>query len=224
MTDPRTHLEESATALGFELIGWDGDNGGLVGHGAEFVGSRPELSAYLLAWATCHDLKSDRAVPRSICVLRSYHEIVAGDVEITVRPQKVPFVGERIAVPDDVAPYFDILDIRVGNRSQFLQATPQSAALYAVRMDRTAALRVDDVLNVSITEPSLIEFGRPVQMEACQAAQDLAVWVRLKDGAPSTAFEMWILGRSPSTSNLFSSTQARAFMGAWQQIVGGRTP
>jgi hypothetical protein len=47
-------------------------------------------------------------------------DVLAGDTfQITTRPQ-LPFRGERVAVPSDLAGYFAITDIKVGNKSQFV--------------------------------------------------------------------------------------------------------
>ena len=54
----------------------------------------------------------------------------ATTVDISNRPQ-IPFRPERLFVQSDIAGNFEIVDIIVGNRSQFAQATPMSARIAA---------------------------------------------------------------------------------------------
>ena len=51
-------------------------------------------------------------------------------VDLPTRPQ-LPFRPERLFVQSDIAGNFEIVDIIIGNRSQFAQATPMSARIAA---------------------------------------------------------------------------------------------
>jgi hypothetical protein len=131
----------------------------------------------------------------SIVILRSDGKIF-GDTTIWVRPRSIAFRGYRIAIPDDIAPFFDIIDLKVGNRS-VLSSSPVGGHLFACRMDMQAKLILSDTrpVQVMVSEPATAEFGRAITMETCQTAMDMSVTVRLKGGEPHH-FEMYILGRS----------------------------
>lgn len=106
----------------------------------------------------------------------------------------------RIAVPDAIAPFFDLNDLHVGNRSCMPQAQSISCDLLAVRLDsqvlfRATTLRGDEI-GITIAEAAAAEFGRAWSMPTCQVAQDLVARVTLKEGAPPTVFEMLILGKT----------------------------
>jgi hypothetical protein len=197
-----------ADELAFRILGWDEVKGSIVGNGYAFVGGHAEIGAYLEAWAACKRLvtvsaakdleASEPAVPRSIVVLRSGTPI-AGFAMITVRPWR-PFRGERIAIPDAIAPYFEIEDVKVGNCSQFERAGSQSAMFYAARIDCSAKFIVTahaaTPIAISIANDAIAEFGRALSMATCQVAQDIVMCVQLKKGAPPTEFEAMILGHS----------------------------
>ena len=132
---------------------------------------------------------------RAIVVMSSHSPIQGGQwCQICMRPQSGPFLGQRIIIPDDIAPYFEIVDIRVGNRSQFRQQTsPHSAMLYAARVSSGPKISVGEH-KIQIDEDAVAECGREFPMDTVQAAMDLSFDVRLKDHAPPTIFEVMILG------------------------------
>lgn len=75
-------------------------------------------------------------------------------VDLATRPQ-LPFRPERLFVQSDIAGNFEIVDVIIGNRSQFAQATPMSARIAAetsfgfdLHMD-TAMVAMDVVLRIS---------------------------------------------------------------------------
>ena len=75
-------------------------------------------------------------------------------VDLPTRPQ-LPFRPERLFVQSDIAGNFEIVDIIIGNRSQFAQATPMSARIAAetsfgfdLHMD-TAMVAMDVVLRIA---------------------------------------------------------------------------
>ena len=74
--------------------------------------------------------------------------------DLPTRPQ-LPFRPERLFVQSDIAGNFEIVDIIIGNRSQFAQATPMSARIAAetsfgfdLHMD-TAMVAMDVVLRIA---------------------------------------------------------------------------
>jgi hypothetical protein len=75
-------------------------------------------------------------------------------VDLSTRPQ-LPFRPERLFVQSDIAGNFEIVDVIIGNRSQFAQATPMSARIAAetsfgfdLHMD-TAMVAMDVVLRIA---------------------------------------------------------------------------
>lgn len=205
----------TAADLGFEIGGWDEQSGGLRGHGHDYVGSHDEIRAYLIAWLTCKNVQTlvvaqeleaqEPGIQRTMMCLRSSWPVGGGGREwsrqatIVVRPQ-LPFRGERIAIPDAIAPFFDLDNLAVGNRSCMPQAQSISCDLLAARLDHRAALEgaplPSGAIAITITEAATAEFGRAWSMPVCQVAQDLVATVSLKEGAPPTVFEMLILGKT----------------------------
>lgn len=133
-----------------------------------------------------------RPVGQTIVVIRS-QLIYDGDAEVYTRPQSAAFRGSRIIIPDDIAPHFDILDIRIGNRSQFSSYAPHSAMLYAARVAQGYRFEIGEH-KMQIAEAAVAECGREFPFETCQCSQDLSFSVRLKDGHPPSIFEAMILG------------------------------
>lgn len=81
----------------------------------------------------------------------------AGVVAINAQPQQV-FRPERLVVNDPIAASFLINDIRIGIKSQFLNATPVPAAGFAagavgVRMKMDTA-QINSTITVSVTNVS----------------------------------------------------------------------
>lgn len=197
MKAPET-LQKIAEDLSFRINGWDEVNGAIVGNGCTFIGTHSEVRSYLEAWGKCRRLAKEPKVLQSMLVLRSSVPITSSEyASICVRPWR-PFRGDRIAIPDVIAPYFEIDDIKIGNCSQFEQGGSQSAMLYAARIDQSAKFLIADggavPIQISIAEVAIGQFGRALSMIACQVSQDITMIVRLKKGAPPTEFEAMILG------------------------------
>lgn len=81
---------------------------------------------------------------------------------ITSRPQ-VPFRGERLTVPSDIAGSFSILDLRVGKNSQFVNAGAVPARVFQ-----------ENATNMSL------------QCDTAQISQDVTINVQNIGGAPQT--------------------------------------
>lgn len=94
-----------------------------------------------------------------------------GTVDLATRPQ-LPFRPERLFVQSDIAGNFEIIDIIIGNRSQFAQATPMSARIAA--------------------ETS---FGFDLHMDTAMVAMDVVLRIANITGAPSD-FRATIVGTS----------------------------
>src|SRR6266540_1560123 len=91
--------------------------------------------------------------------------------DLPTRPQ-LPFRPERLFVQSDIAGNFEIVDIIIGNRSQFAQATPLSARIAA--------------------ETS---FGFDLHMDTAMVAMDVVLRIANITGAPSD-FRATIAGTS----------------------------
>jgi hypothetical protein len=85
-----------------------------------------------------------------------------GTASITSRPQ-VPFRGERLIVPSDIAGSFTITDLRVGKNSQF----SSSGAVPARTFQENAV-------------------GIRLQLDTAQISQDITINVQNIGGAPQT--------------------------------------
>lgn len=122
--------------------------------------------------------------------------------EITSRPQRGAFRGDRIAIPFEIAPWFHVEDIKVGNRSQLPQSGGYSAELFSTRIDRLALLKMRDHSNVFTLElvgAAEAEFGGRFAMETAQTAMDVVMLATLKKNTPRPmGFEAYILGISAS--------------------------
>jgi hypothetical protein len=88
---------------------------------------------------------------------------------ITSRPQ-VPFRGERLTVPSDIAGSFTILDLRVGKNSQFTSAGAVPARGF---QENATEIRL--------------------QMDTAQISQDITISVQNIGGAPQT-FRAMLVG------------------------------
>ncbi len=209
-------IQERASELGFEVCGWDEAAGAIRGlptspYGKDpFIGSHDEIRAYLIGFANCRRfelneidrirLSGEPALRRSMLVLRGMTTLHDRLITVHGHPH-VAFRGERIAIPDDVAGLFEILDIRVGNRSQLLTSGDISAALFAARIDRQARVRIlaDGALaKLVVADEAEAQFGRPLSMDTCQPHLDVSIVARGREGTPPTMFEALILGRTIS--------------------------
>lgn len=214
-------VQERATELGFEIVGWDESGGAIRGlptspYGGEtMIGSHDEVRAYLQGFASCRrfelqeieraKIAEEPTLRRSLLVLRGKYVPIPGDASINVvsaRPY-VPFRGDRVAIPDSVAGLYDVLDVLVGNRSQLHRSGEMSGEMFATRIRHQARFEVlhDGMVNkLVLAEGPEAEFGRALSMETCQASTDVSIHYRRRPDVidPRSAgmtFEAMILGR-----------------------------
>lgn len=131
-----------------------------------------------------------------ILVLRC-DTLIPGQAVITSRPQHTAFRGRRLAIPDSIARCFDVLDYKVGNKSQLPGSVPISAELFATRLEglaRLSARTIGDVICIEISEKAIAEFGKELRQETCQAAMDVSIHVQLKPNREPSPFEAWVFG------------------------------
>lgn len=115
--------------------------------------------------------RAARAPRRLALNFRSLGVPINTTVDLATRPQ-LPFRPERLFVQSDIAGNFEIVDIIIGNRSQFAQATPMSARIAA--------------------ETS---FGFDLHMDTAMVAMDVVLRIANITGAPSD-FRATIAGTS----------------------------
>lgn len=115
--------------------------------------------------------RSARSPRRLALNFRSLAVPVGTTTDLSTRPQ-LPFRPERLFVQSDIAGNFEIVDIIIGNRSQFAQATPMSARIAA--------------------ETS---FGFDLHMDTAMVAMDVVLRIANITGAPSD-FRATIAGTS----------------------------
>ncbi len=230
MTTPPNDMVDLAHQAGFEIRAWDETRGELHALSDVKCVSWPDAPGQLCQLGTHEELRSFLAgfiiglkdgllkgraaarreeMPRPwrhLLVLRSREPATPEQpsCEAFTRPW-APFRGECVAIPDDVARHFDVIDVRVGNRSQLLSRDDQSApaTLYAARLDRRAILSLSSdgtAHRLCVEHAAEAEFGRVLHMQTCQVAQNLIVSGRLRRGSPPTTLEVMILGFSASDS------------------------
>lgn len=115
--------------------------------------------------------RAARAPRRLALNFRSLGVPINTTVDLATRPQ-LPFRPERLFVQSDIAGNFEIVDVIIGNRSQFAQATPMSARIAA--------------------ETS---FGFDLHMDTAMVAMDVVLRIANITGAPSD-FRATIAGTS----------------------------
>jgi hypothetical protein len=115
--------------------------------------------------------RAARAPRRLVLNFRQLNVPPGAAVDLPARPQ-LPFRPERLFVQSDIAGNFELVDIIVGNRSQFAQATPMSARIAA--------------------ETS---FGFDMHMDTAMVAMDVTLRIANITGAPSD-FRATIVGTS----------------------------
>jgi hypothetical protein len=180
-------LEDEEAASGADLIS------GLSGYGDLIAGADPAEQLMAIAGLMAPNVKNqvirqamERSFqPRTIDVqsraARAPRRLALNFRELAVpinqtrdlptRPQ-IPFRPERLFVQSDIAGNFEIVDIIIGNRSQFAQATPMSARIAA--------------------ETS---FGFDLHMDTAMVAMDVVLRIANITGAPSD-FRATIAGTS----------------------------
>jgi hypothetical protein len=219
--DKGASIRIRAQACGFTVLGWDLREGAIrhTDSGYEHVGSHDEIWSFLLGWESARDamaldhLNAERAIQAAIlgmCVHNGRIRNPVGGrldgglvpgrttVEITSHPQ-IAFRGSRVAIPDVIAPYYDIEDIIVSSRSCFVQAGKVPAVAFATRIADSAVLfaRVGqtDLIDITISERALTETGRAISMPTCQAGQVVQIIVTNKTDEPQP-FECYVIGRT----------------------------
>lgn len=96
----------------------------------------------------------------------------AAAATITARPQTIAFKPQRIVIPSTIAPDFDILDVKVGNKSQLVQSGALPGEAF---------------------QPTL--FDGEMDMDTCQTSQDFVLQV-LNVAVVARTFKAAVYGRS----------------------------
>ncbi len=198
-----------AIELGFSVPAWDEEGAALIGNSQQFVGSPAEVRAYLIAWAACRSailterlIEAERGRIQHTCLALVSRQAIEPNqtVQITARLQCSVFRGDRVAIPDALAPHFWIDDIKVGPRSTFPQAQSMPGDLFACRLEGQQILiaradREGGMIKIEIEEPTFAEFGRAWSMPPCLTAMEVTVYATNRSEQPRL-FEMLILGRA----------------------------
>lgn len=172
---------EPADAL-MAIAGLDDDDEGGMLSGADLIAGlvAPKVKSNAVRQAMARsfaprtiDVQSRAArAPRRLALnFRSLAVPIGTTTDLSTRPQ-LPFRPERLFVQSDIAGNFEIVDIIIGNRSQFAQATPMSARIAA--------------------ETS---FGFDLHMDTAMVAMDVVLRIANITGAPSD-FRATIAGTS----------------------------
>jgi hypothetical protein len=213
---PPESFARDCAELGFEIGGWDETTAGIFGHGAEFVGSHAEVMAFLRGWMSSQETPG-RDVARWLLPMRPAGiEIPPGRTfQITSRPQRGGFIGERVAIADSVASYFMIDDITVGNRSQFIQAGSIDGSFFAAKIDALPTYQFQGPYRILMTPGTETTIGLPLAMDRCETAMDITFTVTAKDHIPAGAeFLALVVGSNPNAigqeSRLVSATARSA--------------
>jgi len=212
--DVPDNVRELASACGLAVAGWDSFDDTALVHGPDvnYIGTKAEVVAYLTAWQQCQQIKITRqmveaeqaaGVSYGFIAWNTYQLVEPGQTaQITARPQSRSFRGDRIAIPDDIAARFAIADIKVGNKSMFLQSGDVPASSFSMRIaDSTPLFKLterhgDGPHELVMTTPARLEFGRAMSFAVCNTAQDLSVIVINTSSEPSV-FRALVLGKYP---------------------------
>jgi hypothetical protein len=110
---------------------------------------------------------------RLVLPMSSTGTVAAGAaIAITARPQTIAYKPQRIVIPSTIAPDFDILDIKVGNKSQLVQSGSLPGEAF---------------------QPTL--FDGEMDMDTCQTSQDFVLQVQNVGVVPRN-FKAAVYGRS----------------------------
>lgn len=207
------NVQERARDLGFEVHGWDEKSGAVRGlptspYGGEtFIGSHDEIRAYLSGFERCRrfglgEIEKQLAIKatmrRSLLVVQGRAHPGDGLVTAHARPY-VSFRGDRVAIPEEIARSFDVLDIRVGNRCQPLTSAEIRGEMFATRIGLQAELKIsrDGALtSLIVATEAEAEFGRALSMDTCQPGMEITIVARQRDPIVPVTFEAMILGRT----------------------------
>lgn len=118
---------------------------------------------------------------------------------ITVRPQRV-FKVDRLAVSRLCSSYFIISSIRVGNQYQEVALSEIAADLLETSFDESSLIfnrEPGELIEVKIDSFVESRIGIPIDMDTCQTAQDLSMFVMNTDLENSRRFSALYLGVTP---------------------------
>jgi len=116
--------------------------------------------------------------------------------QITSRPQIAPFKVTHLLVSRTCAEFFNIADIRVGNRSQFTQAGDVPADLFEVDAPLLESSVLDDLKPgemITIKIDKVVgRLGLALDLERVETGQDLVVVVTNLDDRPHVFRAAWL--------------------------------
>lgn len=198
-------MKAAAAAVGLSITRYNDEIAAVTGTRETFVASHGEVLAYLAGYKAHAIDHPPPLVPSrngSILAFRSRGAIFSTEtVWICCPPQRAPFRGHRLAIPHDIAPYFELLDLKVGNISQFLNGAGMDAGVFSTRIDKQARFRTatpgGDLMRVEMSEGGLEEFGHALAMEACPVGMDISLILRRKEedlSGQGIAFEAYVFG------------------------------
>ncbi len=207
------YLRVAAAEVGFILDpSADGDSGMLRRPDrAEpyYVGTNEEIRAYLAAWDECATMaglgrpSSGQTYDQAMLAFSSgpYDVQPGAQVGIYVTPHAAPFQGTRLAIPEEIAGLFELIDLKVGNHSQLDCSSPIPCQLFSTRSSRGSIFELvgeqgPGVRRVVMTSGATAEFGCRVKMWPCLIAQHIEIVARLLEGSPPTKFCAVLMGRN----------------------------
>ncbi len=225
-------VRELAYACGFEVHGWheadlasvvvqtprDTSTLGIRDYTAanrpvvNYIGTRDEAVAFMTAWSQCvghkvaelmREEEDNEKIRRTVICLSTYHDVEPGQsAQISMRPQRGAFRGNRIAIPKEIAEKFTIQDLKVGNLSTFETSADIPAIAFAINVNNQSAwfdITEDGSgeLFVTLSRAAQEQFGRSWSMPVTQPAMDLTISIRNHSSEPSQ-FCALIIGMSAS--------------------------
>lgn len=142
--------------------------GNAFGHALQQAAAFKQANAGVIVRA-----QEPQKVRRQILNLVSTGTVAAAAAAtITARPQSIAFKPDRIIVPSSIGPDFTIQDVKVGNKSQFVQSGEMSA----------------EAFGPLVTE-ALLDF------DTVQTSQDFVMQIQNISGAART-FRATVFGKS----------------------------
>jgi hypothetical protein len=116
--------------------------------------------------------------------------------QITCRPQMAPFQVTHLLVSRTCAEFFNVVDIKVGNRSQFVQSGDVPADLFEVDAPILESSALDDLepgemITFKIGK-SVGRLGLALDLELAQMSMDLVLTVTNIDDLPHTFRAAWL--------------------------------
>ncbi len=193
-----------AAYCGLEVLGWDdqSDNAAVRGGDVDvdYVGSKAEVVAFLVAWQQCmaikvrRDLVTKQLASNQATISDVHFGVVGIDSVNEVSPREAcqmifrldysSFKCERVGIPLDIANSFVVNDIRVGNRSQMLSYDEIPGAAFAIDITGLSMFFTKlldsggrSVMKIDIARDARFEFGKPFSMDALMTAMDFTIIV-----------------------------------------------